>query len=315
MNKEFKTLDQQIELLKGKGLIFKDEQEAKNILARENYYYLTQEYEDVFMNLKKSAKHDKQYVSETYFEELYAIYNLDRELRNLIFDYICLIETYIESYTSYIFAEKYGYKNYLKRENFIQGKQHDRNVENLFREIEQNKRRNFIDETSDVKRYYNKNKFIPPWVIVKIFTFGTIANFYALMKEEDKQKVASYFRIESSNLNQYLKMLIVIRNICAHGDILFNIRLRRKIKNSDNKYHEALKIPKLGNIYKYGTNDLFAVMIILKNLLTPKDFKEMFIKIENILYKVKNELDNESFEHLLEYMGFPKNYNELDSIS
>ena len=53
-SKEFKTLDEQIELLKQKGLIFKNEEEAKNILARENYYFLTQEYEDVFMNLKAS---------------------------------------------------------------------------------------------------------------------------------------------------------------------------------------------------------------------------------------------------------------------
>ena len=314
-SKEFKTLDEQIELLKQKGLIFKNEEEAKNILARENYYFLTQEYEDVFMNLKASSKQNMKYASETYFEELYAIYNLDRELRNLIFDYISLIETHLESYTSYVFAEKYGYKNYLKRENFIKGKQHDINIANLFREIEQNKKRNFTDDTSDVKRYYMQNKFIPPWVIVKIFTFGTIANFYALMKDEDKKSVAEYFGVNANNLNQYLKMLIVIRNICAHGDILFNIRLRRKININDNKYHEALKIQNSGNSYEYGANDLFAVMIILKNLLIPKDFKEMFIKIENILSKVKNELDSKSFNNLLEHMGLPTNYNELDTIN
>ena len=37
-NKEFKSLDEQVEILKYKGLIFNDEYEAKNILLRENYF-------------------------------------------------------------------------------------------------------------------------------------------------------------------------------------------------------------------------------------------------------------------------------------
>ena len=40
----------------------------------------------------------------------------------------------------------------------------------------------------------------------------------------------------------------------------------------------------------------------------------MFIKIENILSDVREELDELSFKNLLKSMGFPSNYNMLDSL-
>ena len=40
VTKEFKTIDQQIDILKKKGLIIDDEVAAKNILLKENYFFL-----------------------------------------------------------------------------------------------------------------------------------------------------------------------------------------------------------------------------------------------------------------------------------
>lgn len=314
MEKIFKTIDEQIEMLKNKGLKFKDEEKAKEILLRENYYYLTQDYEDVFLNLKKSKNGQEEYNKDTYFEELFAIYNLDRELRNLIFDYINLVETHVKSYVSYVFSKKYGYENYLKRENFINGIKYDKQISKLFESIEKNKEISFSIPSNDERKYFEKNKVLPLWVFVKIFTFGNITNFYSLMKQEDKEEVAKLFKNNPYSIAQYLKMLNIIRNICAHGGILFNIRMVRHIYASDCNYHEILNIPKINNRYIMGTNDLFGILIILKKLIDRKSFSKMFIKIENLLSDVKEEVDSESFENLLEDMGFPRNYKLLDEI-
>ena len=80
MEKIFKSIDEQIEILKNKGLKFKDEEKAKEILLRENYYYLTQDYEDVFLNLKKSKNGQEEYNKDTYFEELFEKLYEDKEL-------------------------------------------------------------------------------------------------------------------------------------------------------------------------------------------------------------------------------------------
>lgn len=109
-------------------------------------------------------------------------------------------------------------------------------------------------------------------------------------------------------------MLNIVRNICAHGDILFNIRTVRRLYESDCKELEELEIEKKDNKYICGTNDLFAIIIIIKKLITPGEFSKMFIKIENILSDVREELDELSFKNLLKSMGFPSNYNMLDSL-
>ena len=38
--KEFKNLDEQVEILRKKGLTIKDEKYAKEVLLRENYFFL-----------------------------------------------------------------------------------------------------------------------------------------------------------------------------------------------------------------------------------------------------------------------------------
>ena len=261
------------------------------------------------------AEEQDVYMPETYFEELYAIYDLDRNLRNLIFDYINLIETHIKSYVSYVFSKKYGYEDSLKRENFMEGKKFDKSVQKLLSEIESNRKRNFKTPGSNEKKYLEENKILPLWVLVKVFTFGNITNFYGLMKLEEKEEVSKYLNSNPYSILQYLKMLNIVRNICAHGDILFNIRLVRGIYQQDCDYHEKLGIRKENNRYVCGVNDLFAIIIILKKLITPKDFKKMYIKIENILSDVKEELDEISFKNLLNCMGFPTNYHLLDSLT
>lgn len=314
MKREFKTIEEQIEILKSKGLKFKNEENAKHILLRENYYYLTEEYENVFMDLKRSTEKKDVFMPDTYFEELYAIYDMDREFRNLIFDYINLIETHVKSYVSYNFSKKYGYKDYLKRENFIEGKKFDKNVNKLLNEIEKNRNRNFKTPGSNEKKYLDENGILPLWVLVKAFTFGNITNFYGLMKMQEKEEVAKLYKSNPYSLSQYLKMLNIVRNICAHGDILFNIRTVRRLYESDCKELEELEIEKKDNKYICGTNDLFAIIIIIKKLITPGEFSKMFIKIENILSDVREELDELSFKNLLKSIGFPSNYNMLDSL-
>ena len=59
--KTFRTLDEQIEILKLKGLVIDDIDKAKRILLRENYFFLSG-YRHLFMFINKSA-HNYSYTS------------------------------------------------------------------------------------------------------------------------------------------------------------------------------------------------------------------------------------------------------------
>ena len=58
------------------------------------------------------------YLPGAKFEEIYALYLFDRELRNLYISYILEIENNIKSVLARVFSKKYGHDNYLKVSNF-----------------------------------------------------------------------------------------------------------------------------------------------------------------------------------------------------
>ena len=86
-NKRFKSLDEQIEILRYKGLIVQDEKYARNVLIRENYFFLNG-YRYLFMK----SSNNKRYIEGTTFEELYSLFLFDRSFRNIIFKYLLVIE-------------------------------------------------------------------------------------------------------------------------------------------------------------------------------------------------------------------------------
>ena len=54
-NKEFKSLDEQISIMKNKGLIIDDIDKTKDILLRENYFFING-YRMLFMKSKNEKK-------------------------------------------------------------------------------------------------------------------------------------------------------------------------------------------------------------------------------------------------------------------
>ena len=78
MEKEFKTIDEQIEILKARNLIINDYDKTYKILSKNNYYYLINGYKKPFLdNMSKAEK----YIENTKLEEVYALYNFDKNIK------------------------------------------------------------------------------------------------------------------------------------------------------------------------------------------------------------------------------------------
>ena len=89
--KVFKSLDEQVEILKNKGLVINDVDAAKNVLLRENYFFISG-YRHLFMLSYK----DNTFIPGTTFEELYSVFCFDRKIRNIFFRYILIVENNIK---------------------------------------------------------------------------------------------------------------------------------------------------------------------------------------------------------------------------
>ena len=308
IHKQFKSLDEQIEILKYKGLVINNVDYAKNILLRENYFFLSG-YRHLFMK----SNVDKVYKEGTRFEEVYSLFLFDRTLRNILFKNLLIIENNLKSISSYQLSKRYGYKekDYLKEKNFDNNPEKKRQVNDLIKKMKKQIRSNSRENTATM-HYVSNYGYIPLWILVKVLSFGIVSEMYSVLKVEDQKEIASVYGVDYQDLLIYLPILSNYRNLCAHEDILYENRTKKEI--GDTIFHKLLNIEKVDEQYKYGKNDIFALIIIMKELLQKEEFKSMMIEVENAVTTLDYNLSTISIKAVIERMGFPPNWKEISNI-
>ncbi len=304
-SKVFKTLDEQIAILREKGLIINDEIKTKEILFRENYFFISG-YRHLFM---RSVK-DGQFLPGTTFEELYAMFTFDRKIRNVMFKYILIIENNIKSIISYQLSKKYGYKekDYLNPKNFNQDSMKTRQVKDILNKMKRQIRVNGKEHAA-TSHYIQNYGYIPMWILVKVYSFGNISELYSILKADDQIKIAEVYDLDVETLSIYLSLLANFRNVCAHEDILYDHRTQRVIP--DCKYHYLLDIDMTDEEYNFGKNDLYALVIIMKQMLTNSEFRELIYEIGYEIDVLDGKVDVVPLNQILNKIGFPDNWRDI----
>ena len=306
--KEFKSLAEQIEIMKNKGLAINDEEKAKVILLRENYFFING-YRHLFMK----SMNDKKFIPGSTFDELYAVFTFDRRFRNIIFKNVLIIENNIKSIISYQLSKKYGYreKDYLRPENFSLDRKKSRQVNDLIHKMKRQIRVNG-EKHSATFHYINNYGYIPLWILVKLLSFGIVSEMFTILKPEDQMSIAEYYDLDILVLSNYLSILANYRNLCAHEDIVLEHRTQRFIDNT--KYHRMLNIPVTDGEYIYGKNDLFALILIMKQMLSDDEFRLMVYEIGYELDILDGKVNTIPQNKILDKMGFPENFREIVNI-
>ena len=304
-SKIFKTLDEQIDILKARGLVIDDVEYAKEILFRENYFFVSG-YRHLFMR----KYNDDQFLKGTRFDELYAAFVFDRKLRNIMFKYILVIENNIKSIISYQMSKKYCYKekDYLDPKNFTQDSLKSRQGYDILNKTKRQIRINGKEHTATM-HYLSNYGYIPMWILVKVLSFGIVSELYSILKLEDQEAIASFYHLDAETLAIYLSLLANFRNLCAHEEVLYDHRTQKEIP--DTKYHELLDIPKEDGEYIYGKNDLFVLPIIMKQMLTEGEFRELIYEIGYEIDVLDGIVDVVPLHTILNKIGFPNNWREL----
>ncbi len=308
IEKQFKTLDEQIEILKFKGLIISDEAFAKKVLLRENYFFI-----NGYRQLLYKSPKEKNFIKGARFEELYNIFLFDRSFRNVIFKYLLVIENNIKSITSYQLSKKYGYreKDYLKSKNFTRNPEKQRQLNDLLKKMKRQIRINGRDHTA-TEHYAINYGYIPLWILVKVLSFGIVSEMFTILKDEDQKAISTIYGIKVEEFETYLPILSNYRNLCAHEDILYDNKTQKSI--DDTVFHQLLGIKKIDGEYEKGKNDLFALIIIMKQFLTKTEFSNMTLELESVIQTLNYNLTTIKIEKVLNKMGFPLNWKELSKI-
>ena len=300
-SKTFKTLDEQIDILVNKGLVVDDVEATKSILLRENYFFLSG-YRHLFMD----PIDNKRYLEGTTFKELYSMFLFDRQIRNIIFKNILIVENNLKSILAYVMSKNHGFKenNYLNPNNFVRDSRKNRQINDLIRKMKRQISVNGKQHTATAHYIINYG-YIPLWVVVKVLSFGIVGELYTILQYQDQKEIADVFGVSIKNMVDYLPILANYRNLCAHEDICYINRTQKAI--DDTKYHKLLYIPINNEEYIYGKNDLFALVIILKTLLDPDNFNLFINEISYELDRLSGKLNVIKIEKV----GFPNNYKEI----
>ena len=343
--KEYKTYRQILTILRNRGMdIGKGSQGSRvmRILEKENYYNVINGYKDLFLDPTSTPSAEK-YKTGTTFDELYALYNFDREVRHIYLKYLLKVENSFKTVLSHEFSSLYGHDNYLKLENFHMGPSSDKNVlkriantnhldlntelpsvlvlsaeENigliikLIGDIQQEIARQMSKHHQVVTHYMSEYGYIPFWVLVNVLTFGKITTFYKLMKKNDKMAVAKKFNIPSDELHKYMDMCGLARNKCAHDERFFDISFRRRLHTRSIANFNVLGLTRdSSGSYPSGTNDAFAIAIIFSMLLSKSDTQEFVSSMKSAFSKLSKQLHTISIDEVMQIMGYNSTWTNI----
>ena len=305
-SKTFKDLNEQINILKSRGLIINDVDITKDILLRENYFFVNG-YRHPFL------ENENKYKKGTTFEEVYSLFLFDRSLRNIIFKYLLIVENNIKSILSYQLSKKYGYResDYLKTKTFDNKPNKLRQIEDLINKMKRQVRINGFQHSATRHYMYNYG-YVPLWILVKVLSFGIVSEMYSILKIEDRIEIAKNFNVSAEALSIYLPLLSNYRNLCAHEDILYENKTQRMI--NDTVYHKMLGIDQVDSEYVLGKNDIFSLIIILKRILREEDFKNMMSELENKINTLAYNLKTIDISIIRDILGFPNNWLDLINL-
>ena len=303
--KIFKTIDEQIEILKNKGMSFENFSNAADVLVRENYFFLNG-YRHLFLR----SQNDSTFIEGTNFSELYGLFSFDRQLRNILFKNILIVENNIKSIFSYVISKNHGYKesSYLDSSIFVHDPHKIKQINDLIKKMKRQIRVNGKQHNA-TKHYMQNYGYLPLWIVVKVLSFGIVSEVYSILTREDQEEIASYFNVKVEDLLIYLPVLSNYRNLCAHEDICYEHKSLTAI--NETKYHSLLEIPKEEDEYIYGMNDMFSLIIILKGVLREDDFNLLMHEVSYELDVLDGKLNVITISKVLDRMGFPTNYKEI----
>lgn len=286
MKKSATTIEEQIEKLKQRGMVFDNEEKAKENLLDIGYYRLGFYWFPFEKTFPRDVNRTHELVGNTKFEYAIKLYYFDFDLRNVFLKYISRVEINFRTTLIYHVSNKYKENSlwYLDKtvvkESFLNSKEKD-----YMKAIEAAKKESVI--MRDLASHRTSNA--PAWKIIEFLSLGIVISLYENLKDGKLRKEISdiYGVSGPAMLTDYLHVIRRLRNSCAHGKVLFDFNLPTAIStngpavvnnNSKNNLNGAYGVLKfvLGTISENRVEDM-------KNDLCAAFDRVGFIQVLNVI--------------------------------
>ncbi len=272
-----------MELLRSRGVEIACEEKAKECLLDIGYFRLCSYLFPFEKTYPKYNNRTHEVIAGTKLSDAVALYYFDFDLRNILNRYISRIEVSLRTYITYTLSNKYKDSPVWFIDPNVVKVDFIRDFDSVYESIR---------KKPVIKRHHKKyinDKYAPAWKTIEYMTFGNIENLYAnLSSISDKLDISRHFGVNQTAIfENYIKTIRTLRNTCAHGGILFDLRLPISIKNGP-----------AGTLARVNGNNLCGALKVVEFVLGTisenrlEEMKESIGKALTQLYSCNKELES-----------------------
>lgn len=284
-----KTITEQIELLKRRGLIVDDEERLAYYLTNISYYHWSIYF--------KYFQENDRFISGTAFEDVLNIYIFDNRLRLIILEVLERVEKSFKCRMAYHLSISTNDSHCYLDQDIYKNKRAYNEVKDIIeKEVKKSSEiciRHYLD------KYYTPT--LPPiWLVIEILSFGQCLKICSRLKRGYRNKIARSLKEDERFVMNWMHCLSHLRNKCAHHVRLWNCNLIITPVMHHRKYKAFFNSGGKNRVFNY-----LVVMQIMLNKINPTS---------GWLERLDEALAEYNID--ISHMGFPDDWRErFDAIS
>ena len=252
-SKPWKSFEDQLAILKRRGLQVDDDAKALSYLERLGYYRLSgylypfrgfEITKDEKGNLTGTKRVDN-FMDGAHFEDAVHLYVWDKKLRLLALDALERIEMSVRVDVAHLLGEQdvHAHENpaifYSDFTTIVRrGGQtgHQEWLDSYQKNLNRSRRVEFV------KHYLDKYEKLPIWVSTEIWDFGMLSKLFGGMVRANQNTIAAkYGAADGSEFSGWLRGLTFVRNVSAHHSRLWNANMLEYVTPISGQYWGQLK--------------------------------------------------------------------------
>lgn len=286
-NQKPRTLEEQLSILKNRGMKFHDEQLARTYLTRVSYFRMKYFWIDLI------DENSDEFKDNVYFEDVIEKYEFDKSLREILFNAIETLEVGLRARiistlslvtgTGLLYLDDSLFENKDYHEDFVL------DLKYQFGRSTDPFARNFISENTRWEEDSLAGDNPDAWMIIETATFGTLSKMYKNLKAQSPMQsaIANEFGIYSSKeLSSWLEAISVLRNTIAHHSRLWYKIFTKKPTNIKRHRYKWLNQDMTENQRKRAFGIISCLLYLVNTLDSQNKMKERILQLFSYYPKI-----------------------------
>ena len=211
------TTEQQIDILKERGLLIDDVKQAVKVLDTISYFRLAGYWRHF-----EADQTTHQFKKGSCFADIVSLYSFDKQLRALLFTAIQTIEVSVRTKIIKHFALEFDAFWFMDETLAVNKTRFKANLEVIRKEVA----RSHDDFIAEHFRKYSEPDLPPVWKTLEVTSFGLLSKLYCNLNDNRiKKQIARQFNLPQHQiLESWIKCAVLLRNCIAHHARIWNRR-------------------------------------------------------------------------------------------